>query len=78
MSVNHSTTTFIQLVLRGQRHPGEIDDFVAAWHASNDPRKLSEALGFSEDEYANWVEQPASLDRIIIAHNFGAPLGKTA
>jgi hypothetical protein len=68
MSVKHSTDTFIQLVLSGETLAGEIDEFVAAWHASNDFRTLSEALGFSKEEYALWVEQPGALGGIIASH----------
>jgi len=65
MSVKHSTDTFVQLVLSGKLSAEEIDEFVADWHASNDSRKLSEALGFSNKEYALWAEKPAALGQII-------------
>ncbi len=68
MSVNRSTETFIQLVRSGKLSAEDIDQFVAAWRQSEDRRELSEALGFSMEEYALWVEQPASLDRIIRFH----------
>jgi hypothetical protein len=63
-----STDTFIHLVLSGQLPAEEIDDFVAAWHESEDPRPLPQALGLSEDEYAAWVEDPAALDGILASH----------
>ena len=68
MSVKHSTDTFIQLVLSGDVLAGEIDEFVDAWHMSKDPRPLSEALGFSKEEYARWVEDPGALALIVAAH----------
>jgi hypothetical protein len=71
-----STDTFIQLVRSGKLLAEEIDDFVAAWHASNDSRTLPEALGFSNEEYALWVEQPGALGLIINAHHYGTPLDK--
>ena len=70
-----STETFVQLVRAGEVAAGDIDDFVAGWNASNDPRTLAEALGFSKDEYALWVERPDTLDRIMASHSFdgGSP-----
>jgi hypothetical protein len=65
MSVKLSTETFVHLVLSGQLPAEEIDDFVATWHESEDSRPLPQALGFSEDEYASWVEDPAALDGIL-------------
>jgi len=76
MSVKLSTDTFVQLVLSGQRPAEEIDEFVAAWHDSDDHRTLPQALGFSEKEYALWVEQPATLDRILTSHRLGTQLEK--
>ena len=76
MSANHSTDTFIQLVQSGELSAGEIDEFVAAWHASDDRRRLPEALGFSNEEYALWVEQPAALEMIVASRHNGSPLDK--
>jgi hypothetical protein len=78
MSVKYSTDTFIQLVLSGKLPADETDEFVAAWHASDDSRSLSDALGFSIEEYALWVEKPAALELIITSHRYGTPLGKVA
>jgi hypothetical protein len=73
-----SADEFIEIVLSGKLAAEAIDEFVASWHASNDPRLLSAALGFSNEEYALWVEQPAALDQIITSHRNGTPLDKVA
>jgi hypothetical protein len=71
MSVKHPADTYIQLVQSGKLLAEDIDEFVEAWHASDDPRKLSEALGFSEEEYALWVEEPGALKMIITSRAAG-------
>jgi hypothetical protein len=65
MSARHSPDIFIDLVRSGKLPADDIERFVASWHASNDPRALSDALGLSKEEYAHWVEEPGALDRII-------------
>jgi hypothetical protein len=74
LSVKNSTETFVTLVLSGKLLAEEIDDFVASWHEPNDTRTLAEALGFSTEEYALWVEQPGALDAIITSHRYRTSL----
>jgi hypothetical protein len=73
-----SADEFIEIVLSGKLAAEAIDEFVASWHASNDHRALSEALGFSNEEYALWVERPAALDQIIASHDHRNPPDKVA
>ena len=64
--------TFIQQVLAGEGLAAAVEDFVSAWHCSDDSGSLSVALGFSPEEYALWVEQPSALESIIESHRSGA------
>ncbi len=74
MSNKPSDETFVQFVLSGQRLAEEIDEFIADWHESEDRRSLAQSLGFTDDEYALWVEQPATLELIIATHHAGTTL----
>jgi len=57
--------SFVELVLRGEVASGDIHDFVEAWHEGNDPRSISEFLGFTPAEYARWVEIPECLKTLL-------------
>jgi hypothetical protein len=67
MSDNSHIATFVELVLRGEAVPADINDFIERWHAGEDPRSISEYLGFSPSEYARWVEEPACLGSLLNA-----------
>jgi hypothetical protein len=70
--------TFVGLALEGRVGLEEIDDFVDRWH--DDPAAegtLAEYLGFTDAEYALWVESPGALERILIARKNGRPEGPT-
>jgi hypothetical protein len=56
---------FINLALEGEVLETEIDDFVELWHNSETGQSLAEFLGFTDEEYALWVEQPESLRSIL-------------
>jgi len=56
---------FIEQVLEGEVLETEIDDFVEQWHESDSQETLAEYLGFTDEEYALWVEQPESLRSIL-------------
>lgn len=58
--------TFVDAVLRGEAKPEDIDDWVEAWHKDNSyGGSICDYLGFSEQEYARWVENVSFLDTII-------------
>jgi hypothetical protein len=56
---------FIEKVLEGEVLETEIDDFVEQWHRSSANEQLAAFLGFTDEEYALWVEQPESLRSIL-------------
>ena len=56
---------FIEQVLLGDVLHTEIDDFVEQWHETETGETLAEFLGFTDDEYALWVEQPEALRSIL-------------
>lgn len=49
-----------------------IDDFIEDWHKSLDDVRLSEWLGFTDAEYALFVESPKSLELIVAARRKAA------
>jgi len=71
MSNNAKSNTFVECVLDGDAFDTDIDDFVDRWRESNETRSLAAYLGFSESEYALWVEQPASLRMILYYKRYG-------
>ena len=56
---------FIEKVLEGDLLHTEIDDFVEQWHRAETDESLAEFLGFTDEEYALWVEQPEALRSIL-------------
>lgn len=71
-----SETTFVEQCLEGRATLEDIDDFVDRWHESDEgeERELHEYLGLTWDEYALWVERPASLRYVLFSKRFGVPL----
>ena len=62
--------TFIEMCVRGERAPADIDAFVEAWHmATGEERSLRESLGLTAQEYADWVSDPESLSAAIERRN---------
>ena len=59
--------TFMDLALANEIFDLErsILIFVDDWHSSDSPLELIDWLGFSEKEYARWVEHPKDLALII-------------
>jgi hypothetical protein len=68
--------TFLDLVLAGNAHQDDIEDFVDQWHEGDASCSLAAFLGMSEDEYALWVEKPSALRLIVQAHAEGMRLEK--
>ncbi len=71
---------FVDLCVRGEASPAEIDDFIEAWHQTeSDTPPLHQFLGMSWEEYSAWVRNPGLLAGIIAAHR-GAdrPHGRAA
>lgn len=60
-SEDKNDMNFIEKVLAGDVLDTEIDDFVEQWHQTKTDQSLAEFLGFTDEEYALWVEQPESL-----------------
>jgi hypothetical protein len=60
------SATFVELVLAGDVLAEDIDDFVDAWHTSENKGSAAKFLGFTDDEYALWVENPDSLSWILM------------
>jgi hypothetical protein len=56
---------FMEKVLAGDVLDTEIDDFIEQWHQTKTDQSLAEFLGFTDEEYALWVEQPESIRSIL-------------
>lgn len=70
-----SRGTFVDLCLKGEAIAEDIDDFVDAWHEGGTGMPLSTFLGMTREEYALWVEKPASLNIILEARMRGRRIG---
>ncbi len=71
--MSKSWKSFVESCLAGETHAVEIDRFVDQWHESDFACSLPEYLGFSDEEYAEWVENPQSLSVIMFAHKHHVP-----
>lgn len=71
-------TRFIDLCVRGEALPAEIDDFVELWHEGDSTLPLHEFLGMTSEEYSAWVRKPDLLPYIVTAHREGQTLQAAA
>ena len=53
--------TFVEQFLAGKTELDTLDDFVDAWHSDNTPLSLSSFLGMNNDEYQQWIIDPAGF-----------------
>ena len=68
----------MEQVLAGDILDTEIDDFVQQWHEGQTTEGLAEFLGFSDEEYALWVEQPEALRSILFCRKHDVPLAEAS
>jgi hypothetical protein len=78
-AVSERQGSYMDLLLRGEAHMQDIDDFIDTWHDAPDGSAVSEMslaqyLGMTEDEYRLWVELPSSLRFIAAAHREKQPV----
>jgi hypothetical protein len=64
---------FVEQVMEGDVLDTEIDDFVEQWHQSKSDESLAEFLGFTDEEFALWVEQPEALRSILFCRKHDVP-----
>ena len=57
--------TFLEQARAGAASPDDIDAFVARWHDGEGEGSLRDFLGFTAEEYARWLREPAALQEII-------------
>ncbi len=67
--MSKGTQNFMESVLDGWSLSDDIDDFVEAWHDSNDESELHDFLGMTEQEYSLWFSNPELLPVIITARH---------
>lgn len=53
---------FVEAFMKGDAEVDHIDDYVQAWHRNGKQATLREALGFSDDEYKAWAEDPYAFE----------------
>ena len=56
---------FADLYLEGKAVANDIDDFVDIWHKGGTGIPLHKFLGLSRSQYAQWVENPESLQTAL-------------
>ena len=56
---------FVDLCVKGEASPEEIDDYVDRWHEQPSKKELHEFLGMTWDEYSVWINDPDFLLRLI-------------
>lgn len=62
----YSEYTFVEAYIKGLAFASHVEDWVEAWHAGITPYKeLYEALGFTPDEYSEWVKTPSYIHKIL-------------
>jgi len=66
--------TFVEVCLDGDALLSDIDEYVDRWHEGNCAGPLWQFLGFTENEYAVWVERPETLRYILFAHRHNTRL----
>lgn len=62
--------TFIDLCLEGDADLTEIDDYVEAWHNSDEDIEIHTFLGMTLEEYFLWVENPNAIRMILFAKRY--------
>ncbi len=65
--MSHKKRSFVEQCIAGQVAEDAIDELVDRWHAGDGDSDLAEYLGFTQEEYAVWVERPESLRSILDA-----------
>ena len=63
--------TFVEQCLDGVVDADAIGDFIVRWHGGEGGGSLPDFLGFSDEEYALWVERPAFLPAILATKRLG-------
>jgi hypothetical protein len=71
--VGPKSLSFLDLYSDGKVTAAQIDDFIDAWHESDDSeqRPLSEFLGMTEDEYSVWLASHGILPLLVAARQDG-------
>lgn len=65
--MSKSEATFVEKCLSGEACADQIDDYIDRWHEGTGSGELHKFLGFTEAEYALWVERPEALSQILDA-----------
>jgi len=74
--VRPKTRPFLELYRDGKVSAQDIEDFIEAWHNSDDIEQcpLAEFLGMTEDEFTVWMASRKALPAIVAARQQGRSL----
>jgi hypothetical protein len=67
-------SNFVELCLKGERLPEEIDYFVDEWHDGESSVPLHEFLGMTRPEYNLWVVDGEVLPFVLDAHRLSGDM----
>ena len=75
-NVSSIVPTFFDLYSRGDVSADRVNDFIAAWHASddNEQRSLAAYLGLTDEEYDVWLMDTDALPQVLSARRTGRGL----
>lgn len=75
-NVSSIAPTFFDLYSSGAVSADRINDFISAWHASDDEeqRSLAAYLGLTDEEYDVWLMDTDALPQILSARRTGRGL----
>jgi hypothetical protein len=70
-----SKRCIIERLLSGEEYDlRKIDEEIEAWHEADTDLQLHEWLGLTREEYALYIEKPASIRVILAARHQNVPL----
>jgi hypothetical protein len=57
--------SFVESYLAGEATLDDFEQYEVDWHAGRSAKSLANYLGFSEDEYSSFVENPSTLHSLL-------------
>jgi hypothetical protein len=65
---------YVAYCLENPEETPDIDEWVDRWHHGDaaDGEEIWEFLGFTREEYAEWVRDPSYADKVLAARRYAA------
>src|SRR3546814_9065580 len=77
LEIHSMKTTFISAILAGQASPLDINLWIDVWHEHDfddaNRLELPAFLGFTNEEYAQWLIKPNVLQAVLAGHGWINP-----